>query len=60
MGVVSVDEADITGGSSDITVDNTTLIANQMPSHTHNIYGASTGQPHICVTYKESSYILPK
>ena len=37
MGVVSVDEADIMGGSSDITVDNTTLTVNQMPSHNHNI-----------------------
>ena len=38
MGVVSVDEADKTGGSSDIIVDSTTLTVNQMPSHSHNVH----------------------
>ena len=61
MGVISVDEADIMGGSSDITVDNTTLTTNQMPSHTHNIYGtSSTGQTHICVMYHENFSSLTK
>ena len=36
MGCISIDEANQTGGSSDITVGNTTLTANQMPSHTHS------------------------
>ena len=40
-GVVSVDEANIMGGSSDITVDSTTLTVNQMPSHNHRINVAS-------------------
>ena len=42
MGVVSVDEADKPGGSSDITVDNTTLTVNQMPSHNHPLFIFST------------------
>ena len=37
MGVISVDEADKTGGSSDITLDSTTLTVNQMPSHNHGV-----------------------
>ena len=35
MGVVSVDEANKTGGSSDITVDSTTLTTEQISSHNH-------------------------
>ena len=46
MGVVSVDEANKTGGSSDITVDSTTLTTEQISSHNHtyiDYYGYSGG-----------------
>ena len=39
MGCISVDEADKTGGSSDITVDSTTLTVEQIPSHNHLVIG---------------------
>lgn len=35
MGTNTVDEANITGGSSDITVDSTTLTTEQISSHNH-------------------------
>ena len=38
MGVVSVDEANKTGDSSDVTVDNTTLTVEQMPNHNHSLH----------------------
>lgn len=48
MGVTSVSEAKKTGGSSDITLDSTTLTVNQMPSHNHSVqYTSGTiNNPH--------------
>ena len=43
MGVTTVDEANQTGGSTDITVDSTTLSVSQMPSHNHLTIWAACG-----------------
>ena len=55
MGVVSVDEANKTGGSSDITVDNTTLTSNQMPSHTHSYRIFKSGNPGAVCVWSDSA-----
>lgn len=61
MGVTSVDEADKTGGSSDITVDSTTLTIKQIPSHNHTIneyqFGNTTNRYPVLLIEQRSGYI---
>ena len=64
MGVISVDEANKTGGSTTTSsstiggnVGSTTLTTSIMPSHTHNIYTTNdSSTTHVSVSSKTGNY----